>query len=55
MIFRFEEVGRDAWSVYLFNASRDTRLALDFHRKMVVLNSGIKKGADLYSITGVSR
>ncbi|MCF6328622.1 MAG: caspase family protein [Henriciella sp.] len=53
--FRFEEVGRDAWSVYLFDASRDTRLALDFHRKMVVLNSGTKKGADLYPITGISR
>ena len=53
--FKFAEVGRDAWSVYLFDASRDTRLALDFHRKMVVLNSGSKTGADLYPITGISR
>ena len=53
--FEFVEVGRDELSVYLFDASRNTRLALDFHRKMVVLNSGTQKGADLYPITGISR
>jgi len=34
--FQFEETGRDDWSVYLHDRSRDVRIQLDLHRKQVL-------------------
>ena len=33
--FNFQETGRDDWSVYLNDASRDVQLQLDLHRRKV--------------------
>lgn len=50
MVFSFDEVARDDWSVYLFDSSRDMSLQLDVHRMMVMLDGG-----DLYAITHVGK
>jgi hypothetical protein len=54
-VFSFKETHRDAWSVYLHDASRNVRLQLDMHRKIVGYsdaNNPTKR--DLYRITSGS-
>ncbi len=50
--FSFTETHRDDWSVYLHDRSRNVRLQLDMHRKMVGYSDGNNpKTRDLYRIT----
>ncbi|PSB55186.1 mannan-binding lectin [Chamaesiphon polymorphus] len=49
-IFRFTETGRDDWSVYLFDKSRNVTIQLDLHRKTVVYRDNTQQ-FDLYTIT----
>jgi hypothetical protein len=49
--FRFEETGRDGWSVYLLDRSRNVRLQLDLHRKQVLYAAGDETMRPLYPIT----
>lgn len=54
-VFSFTETHRDDWSVYLHDASRNVRLQLDMHRKIVGYsdaNNTTKR--DLYRITSGS-
>jgi Mannan-binding protein len=48
--FNFKETGRDDWSVYLLDSSRNVTLQLDLHRKMVIYSDSTQK-FDLYPIT----
>jgi hypothetical protein len=48
--FNFKETGRDDWSVYLLDSSRNVTLQLDLHRKMVIYSDSNRK-FDLYPIT----
>ena len=53
--FSFKETHRDAWSVYLHDQSRNVRLQLDMHRKMVGYSDGNNPTKrDLYRITSGS-
>jgi len=52
--FRFEETGRDEWSVYLIDRSRNVALQLDVHRRMIALIENGRRGRDLYAITGAA-
>jgi hypothetical protein len=52
-IFSFKETGRDEWSVYLLDDSRNVSLQLDLHRKKVVYTDSRSK-YDLYTITQAS-
>lgn len=49
--FRFREQNRDAWSVYLYDASRDVRLQIDIYRQMITIADGNGPMRDLYAIT----
>ena len=49
--YRFSETGRDDWSVYMHDASRDTRLQIDIHRQMITVAVGNEPLHDLYPIT----
>jgi hypothetical protein len=49
--FNFKETGRDDWSVYLLDSSRNVTLQLDLHRKMVIYSDNTQK-FDLYPIIG---
>ncbi len=49
--FHFQEFGRDEWSVYLHDASRNVTLQLDLHRRMVLYGQGNGPKSDLYRIT----
>lgn len=49
-VFTFEETHRDEWSVYLKDTSRNVRLQIDVHRKMIGYASGNAKMGDLYSV-----
>ena len=54
-VFSFKETHRDDWSVYLHDTSRNVRLQLDMHRKIVGYsdtNNPTKR--DLYRITASS-
>jgi hypothetical protein len=48
--FNFKEAGRDDWSVYLLDSSRNVTIQLDLHRKTVVYSDSTQK-FDLYPIT----
>ena len=52
--FRFEETGRDEWSVYLIDRSRNVSLALDVHRRMVTQSATGGRWVDLYPITNMA-
>jgi hypothetical protein len=52
--FRFDEIGRDEWSVYLRDRSRNVRLQLDLWRKQINYAAGDDPMRPLYAITGVS-
>ncbi|QFS98000.1 Membrane-bound lysozyme-inhibitor of c-type lysozyme [Labrenzia sp. THAF191b] len=49
--FHFQEFGRDDWSVYLHDASRNVTLQLDLHRRMILYEQGNGPRSDLYQIT----
>jgi len=51
---KFVEVQRDAWSVYLLDRSRNVRLQLDLHRKLVLYAAGNDPMQPLYQITGAT-
>jgi len=52
--FNFEETGRDDWSVYLLDRSRNVRIQLDVHRKKVLYGDSNTAMRDQYDITSVS-
>ena len=49
-VFTFKETHRDEWSVYLKDTSRNVRLQIDVHRKIVGYASGDANMKDLYSV-----
>jgi hypothetical protein len=51
--FNFQETGRDEWSVYLLDKSRNVNIQLDLFRKKIVY-SDINNKFDLYTITQTS-
>jgi len=52
--FQFEETGRDEWSVYLLDRSRNFAIQLDVHRRMITLSVNGGRRNDLYPITDMS-
>lgn len=52
--FNFQETGRDDWSVYLNDTSRDVQLQLDLHRRKVTYGTNGGAKSDLYDIIEVS-
>jgi len=48
--FTFEEQGRDEWSVYMYDASRDVSLQLDLWRKKILYAVGSDPKVDIYDI-----
>lgn len=52
--FHFEETGRDEWSVYMLDRSRDVAIQLDVHRRMVTFSEHGRPRTDLYPITEVT-
>ena len=52
--FRFEETGRDEWSVYLLDRSRNFAIQLDVHRRMITLSANGGRRSDLYPIVDMS-
>jgi len=52
IIFRFVEVQRDEWSVYLNDPSRNVQLQLDLYRRKISYGSNGGPRSDLYDITG---
>jgi hypothetical protein len=53
--FRFVEVQRDEWSVYLNDPSRNVQLQLDLFRRKVSYGTNGGPRSDLYAITSASR
>jgi hypothetical protein len=53
--YSFAETGRDEWSVYLNDRSRDVQLQLDLYRKWVSYGQNGDGKSDLYRITSSSR
>ena len=51
---QFEETGRDEWSVYLLDRSRNFAIQLDVHRRMITLSVNGGRRNDLYPITDMS-
>lgn len=49
--FKFREINRDDWSVYLVDQSRGVNIQLDLHRKKVVYSDNKGARFDLYTIT----
>lgn len=52
--FNFRETNRDAWSVYLVDATRNVKIQLDLFRKKIVYSDSRNK-FDLYTITSASK
>ncbi len=48
--FRFEEVQRDDWSVYLLDRSRGVNLQLDLHTRKVMYSDATQPRVELYGI-----
>ncbi|HQV04419.1 MULTISPECIES: mannan-binding lectin [unclassified Novosphingobium] len=53
--FRFAEMQRDEWSVYLNDPSRNVQIQLDLFRRKISYGTGGGPRSDLYDITGASR
>ena len=49
--FRFSETGRDDWSVYLHDASRNLQIQIDLYRKWISYGTNHQARTDLYQIT----
>lgn len=54
-IYTFVETGRDEWSVYLDDSSRNVQLQIDVYRNWVTYGSNGGAKSDLYRITSASR
>lgn len=52
--FRFEERGRDEWSVYLYDPSRNMRLAVDLHTRQLSIDLASGERQVIGTITGAS-
>ncbi|WDA42837.1 MAC/perforin domain-containing protein [Erythrobacter sp. BLCC-B19] len=52
--FRFEERGRDEWSVYLYDPSRNMRLAVDLHTRTLSIDLASGERQVIGTITGAS-
>lgn len=52
--FRFVETGRDEWSVYLFDQSRNVRIQIDIWRGQIRYADGNSPYSDLYVITNAA-
>ncbi|MCY0147577.1 MliC family protein [Hoeflea sp. G2-23] len=52
--YKFEETHRDDWSVYLLDRSRNVRLQIDLHRKLVLYAAGNDQMQPLYQIVGAT-
>ena len=50
VMFNFEEVQRDDWSVYLLDRSRDVNLQLDLHTRKVMYHTGNAPRSHLYDV-----
>jgi hypothetical protein len=50
--FKFREVGRDDWSVYLEDPSRNMSIQLDLHTRLVSFGDIGKDRSPLYNIVG---
>ena len=55
MTFRFAEMQRDEWSVYLNDPSRNVQIQLDLFRRKISYGTGGAPRSDLYDIIGASR
>ncbi|MDX1569924.1 MAG: hypothetical protein R3200_05510 [Xanthomonadales bacterium] len=53
--FTFQETGRDDWSVYLNDRSRNVQIQIDIHRKMIRYGTNNGPKQDLYRITSAWR
>ncbi len=51
--FRFKETARDIWSVYLLDDSRNVKIQLDLHRKMIIYSDANTTRTDLYALNNV--
>ena len=49
-LYDFAETSRDDWSIMLHDESRDTRLQIDLHRRMIRCKQGSGDWIDLYQI-----
>lgn len=49
--FRFDEQNRDDWSVFLVDRSRDIRIQIDLHRRIIGFAPAGRPFGDLYPIT----
>lgn len=55
IVFRFEEVGRDEWSVYLVDRSRGVKVHVDlYQKKLYYADANTPKERELYRITSAS-
>jgi Mannan-binding protein len=52
--FRFAEMQRDEWSVYLNDPSRNVQIQLDLFRRKITYGTGGGPRSDLYDIIGAS-
>ena len=53
--FRFAEMQRDEWSVYLNDASRNVQIQLDLFRRKISYGTGGGPRSDLYDVVSASR
>jgi hypothetical protein len=49
--FRFREMNRDDWSVYLFDPSRNVNLQLDLHTKKINYSDASHSSYQIYAVT----
>lgn len=49
--FAFDEVGRDEWSVYLYDANRQVNIQLDLYRKEIIYSDVNTPPTSLYTMT----
>ena len=54
-VFHFTETGRDEWSVYLDDRSRNVQIQLDLHRNWISYGQNGGGKSDLYRISSSSR
>lgn len=53
--FRFSEIMRDDWSVYLHDSSRNVQIQIDMHRKWISFGVNNQARSDLYQIASAWR
>jgi hypothetical protein len=52
--FKFKEVNRDEWSVYLNDPSRNVSIQIDLFRKKIIYHDANSPKRDLYDVLGSS-